>query len=207
MGLYSFYESRVFPHLMETMMKSLGDLRAEALSQAEGDILEIGFGTGLNLPHYPPAVKSLHALDPMTALEEKVQGRIDQAPFPVTRHALPADGVLPFTDAQFDTVTITWTLCTIPDPDTALREMRRILKPGGRMLFLEHGRSDKPSVAKWQDRFNPVQNVVGCGCNVNRKMDALIENAGFRMEQLDRFLAEGAPEIFGTMYRGAARHG
>ena len=207
MGLYSYYENRIFPRFLDVLMKPLGDLRAEVLEEAEGDVLEIGFGTGLNLAHYPPGVKSLHALDPMTALPDKVGKRIQRVAFPVERHALPADGVLPFDNGRFDTVTITWTLCTIPDPAAALREMHRVLKSGGRMLFIEHGRSDKANVAKWQDRWNPVQKVLGCGCNVNRKMDALIEESGFRFERLDRFIADGAPEIFGTMYRGAARHG
>jgi len=207
MGLYSFYEHRIFPRALEMMMKPLGKLRSETLAQAEGDVLEIGFGTGLNLAHYPPAVKSLHALDPMTALPKIVNGRIARAPFRVERHALRADGALPFGDAQFDTVTFTWTLCTIPDPSAALLEIRRVLNPKGRILFIEHGRSDKPAIAKWQDRLNPIQRTVGCGCNLNRKMDSLIGGAGFKIERLDRFLAEGAPEVFGSMYRGAARHG
>ena len=204
MGLYEFYESRVFPHILERAMRRLGDLRDETLAQAEGDVLEVGFGTGLNLRHYPPGVKRLCALDPMTALPDKVAERIARAPFPVERHALRADGGLPFDAERFDTVSVTWTLCTIPDVAAALREMRRVLKPTGRMLFIEHGRSDRASVARWQDRLNPIQNVVGCGCNLNRKIDALVLDAGFSLERLDRFVADGAPEIFGTMYRGAA---
>jgi len=204
MGLQSFYEQRVFPHLLEVMMKQLARLRDEALAPAQGDVLEIGFGTGLNLPHYPPAVKRLTAIDPMEALPDKVAQRISNAPFAVERHALRADGSLPFDSERFDTVTVTWTLCTIPDVAAALAEMRRVLKPEGELLFIEHGRSDDPGVARWQDRLNPIQNVIGCGCNLNRKIDALIEGAGFSIDRLDRFVADG-PAAFATMYRGAAR--
>ncbi|MCA9512438.1 MAG: class I SAM-dependent methyltransferase [Myxococcota bacterium] len=207
MGLYSFYERRIFPHVLDRAMRRMGDLRDETLALAEGDVLEVGFGTGLNLRHYPPAVKRLSTVDPMTALPEKVAERVARAPFPVERHALAADGGLPFDDARFDTVTVTWTLCTIPDVAAALRDMRRVLRPGGHLLFIEHGRSDVASVARWQDRLNPIQNVVGCGCNLNRRIDALVSDAGFAIERLDRFVADGAPAIFATMYRGVATRG
>jgi len=207
MGLYELYERHVFPHIIERAMRRMGELRDDALARAEGDVLEVGFGTGLNLRHYPPAVKRLSALDPMTALDDVVAKRIAAAPFPVERFALRADGRLPFDDESFDTVVVTWTLCTIPDVATALREMRRVLRPSGRLLFIEHGLSDKPSVARWQHRLNPIQNVVGCGCNLDRKIDALVAGAGFALERVDRFVAEGAPEIFGTMYRGSATRG
>jgi len=202
-AIYEFYEQRVFPHLLELGMRALDELRAPTLAGAEGRVLEIGFGTGLNLRHYPPGVKKIVTVDPMDALSEKVQARVDAAPFPVERHHLPADRRLPFDDATFDSITMTWTLCTIPDPDAALREMRRVLRPGGSLHFIEHGRSDDPATARWQDRWNPIQRVIACGCNVNRKIDALVEDAGFELRSLDRFLAEGAPRIFAEMYRGA----
>ena len=102
---------------------------------------------------------------------------------------------------------MTWTLCTIAEPVAAVREMRRVLRPGGKLLFIEHGRSDDAQVARWQDRWNPIQNVIGCGCNVNRRIDALVEQGGFRLASLERFLAEGAPRMFGEMYRGTATPG
>jgi ubiquinone/menaquinone biosynthesis C-methylase UbiE len=202
--LYDFYERRVFPHVLELAMRQLAELRAPTLTEARGEVLEIGFGTGLNLAHYPAGVAKLVTADPMEALPERVRERIVSAPFPVELHHLPADRTLPFDAGRFDTVTMTWTLCTIAEPVAAVREMRRVLKPGGKLLFIEHGRSDDAKVARWQDRWNPIQNVIGCGCNVNRRIDALVEQGGFRLASLERFLAEGAPRMFGEMYRGQA---
>jgi len=206
-SIYNFYERRVFPHVLELAMRQLGKLRAPTLAAARGEVLEIGFGTGLNLEHYPEGVSRLVTADPMQALSERVRARVDAARFPVEQHHLPADRTLPFDSGRFDCVTMTWTLCTIPDPLAAVREMRRVLKPEGTLLFIEHGRSDDAKVARWQDRWNPIQNVIGCGCNVNRRIDTLVEQGGFRLASLERFLAEGAPRMFGEMYRGAARPG
>ncbi len=204
--LYDLYEQHVFPHALELAMRPMWNLRASALELAHGDVLEIGFGTGLNLSHYPDGVERLSTVDPMDALPRTVQERIDAAAFPVEIHHLPADGVLPFDRDRFDSVTITWTLCTIPDPVSALREANRVLKPGGELMFIEHGRSDDPNVAAWQDRFNPIQKFWACGCNVNRKMDQIIESGGFKIQKLDRFCVEGLPRLFGETYRGYATH-
>ena len=204
MSLYDFYEKRIFPTLMDRGMRRMEDLRRAALAPAAGETLEIGFGTGLNLEHYPAAVTSLAALDPMDALPELVRARVEAAPFPVERHALRADGGLPFDAGRFDTVAITWTMCTIPDVAAALLEMRRVLKPDGRMVFIEHGRSDDPKVARWQDRVNPVWKVIGCGCNLNLPIDQLVAVAGFQVRSLERFVQERTPRMFGSMYRGVA---
>ncbi len=202
--IYDFYEQRVFPRFLDRVMAGMEEQRPAALEGAFGDVLEIGFGTGLNLPHYPDSVKQLSTVDPMDAMAEKVQRRIDEAPFPVEVHHLPADGGLPFDTGRFDSATITWTLCTIPDPVAALREVKRVLQPGASLLFIEHGRSDDPRVASWQDRFNPIQNVIGCGCNLNRKIDALIREADLELPHYDFFVGEGMPRMFDTLYRGAA---
>jgi len=202
--LYDFYERRVFPHVLDLAMGALETLRAPTLAEAQGEVLEIGFGTGLNLAHYPAGIAKLVTADPMDALPDRVRKRIAAASFPVEIHHLPADRRLPFEDDRFDCVTMTWTLCTIADPAAALAEMRRVLRPGGKLLFIEHGRSDDPKVARWQERWNPIQNVIACGCNVNRKIDALVEQGGFRMHALERFLAERTPRLFGEMYRGVA---
>jgi ubiquinone/menaquinone biosynthesis C-methylase UbiE len=134
-----------------------------------------------------------------------VARRIAAARFPVERVRLDAER-LPFDDARFDTVVSTWTLCSIPDPVAALREMRRVLRPEGRYVFLEHGRSDDARVARFQDRFNPVQRRLGCGCNINRRIDTLLQQAGFVVGALDRYVLPG-PRTLGTMYRGSATAG
>ncbi len=201
MGIYERY---VFPHLLDLAMRGMNPLRAEALAAASGEVLEVGFGTGLNLRFYPPGVTRVHALDPANALPERVTSRIAAAPFPVVRHQLRADGRLPFDDASLDCVAMTFTLCTIPDPGVALAEIRRVLRPGAPLLFLEHGRSDAPRTARLQDFLNPLQNRIGVGCNLNRKVDALIAAAGFRFEALTRFRHTG-PRFLAEMYRGIAR--
>ena len=202
MGIYQRY---VFPHILDFAMRGMNPLRGDVLAPAAGDVLEIGFGTGLNLRHYPASVRRLCAVDPMDALERRVAERIAAAPFPVERHQLRADGRLPFDAARFDCAAMTWTLCTIPVPSAALRELRRVLKPGAALLFIEHGRSDDARVARFQDRWNPIQNVIGAGCNVNRKIDTLIREAGFGFEKLERFKAAG-PRFLTEMYRGVARN-
>jgi ubiquinone/menaquinone biosynthesis C-methylase UbiE len=203
-GLYDFYEKRIFPRFLDAGMKPLERYRAETLAGAKGNVLEIGFGTGLNLRHYPDPVEQLTAIDPMEALEHRVRARIDAVDFPVDRRALAADDGLPFADDVFDCVTVTWTLCTIPDPMAALYEMRRVARAGAPLLFIEHGRSDDDGIARWQDRLNPIQKFIGCGCNLNREVDRLIEQAGYKMEDLTRFDAPKVPRTHGHLYRGVA---
>ena len=145
------------PRIQDLAMRFMDDMRPEALALAQGEILEVGFGTALNLRHYPPEVKNLVGLDPMsTEGVAKIDERIAAAGFPVERATLRADGDLPFDAGRFDSVVTTWTLCTIPHPVVALQEMRRVLKPGGRYLFIEHGRADAEGTARWQDRLNPL---------------------------------------------------
>jgi len=200
-----FYADQVFPRLMDWTMRGsrFQEQRAEALRPLEGAVLEIGFGTGLNLPHYPATVTRLVALDPASLLPKQVARRVAAALMPVKRVAGEAER-LPFAGRRFDCVVSTWTLCTIPDLAAALREVCRVLKPGGRYVFLEHGRSDSPRVAAWQDRLNPLQRRLGCGCNLNRPIDRLIVEAGLRLTHLDRFRMSGVPRFGGEMYRGVA---
>jgi len=196
--------SRFKPRLQDLLMRQMDPLRSDTISIAEGDVLEIGFGTALNLPFYPPAVKSLVGLDPMDVANfGAVQQRIQSVAFPVERKALAADGGLPLDAGRFDTVVTTWTLCSIPGVADALREMRRVLKPGGKYIFIEHGRAAEASTAAWQDRINPLWRRVCDGCNINRQIDQLVEEGGFEMTSLDRFRAEG-PGIVAQMYRGVA---
>jgi len=202
MGLYA---TQIFPHLMDWVMS--GDefqrLRKLLLQGAHGEVLEIGLGTGLNLPHYPGSVSCLHAVDPAPLLPNRVAQRSRVVAFPVQIKQVSAE-TLPFDDRTFDCVVSTWTLCTIPDPVKALREVRRVLKPNGVFLFLEHGRSEDAKVATWQDRLNPLQRVIGCGCNLNRKIDQLIGQAGLAITKLDRFHMQHVPRLGGAMYRGSA---
>ncbi|MBI1850230.1 MAG: class I SAM-dependent methyltransferase [Planctomycetes bacterium] len=199
----SLYANHVFPRLMEWTMRAWAPLRAEWLASARGDVLEVGFGTGLNLEHYPAAVTSLTAVDPSAPLPRRVERRLALARFPVRRVRASAE-TLPFDDASFDTVVTTWTLCSIPSPVTALREMRRVLRSSGRYLFVEHGRSDDPRIARWQRFWNPVQFRIGCGCHLDRPIDALVRDAGFEITRLDRFAQPGVPRLVGKFYRGDA---
>lgn len=198
-----FYGDHIFPRLMDRLMaaEEFRRLRSELLAPVHGTVLELGFGTGLNLSHYPRHVAQLHAVDPAELLPKRVARRIAAAPFPVRFDQKSAE-TLPYDDHTFDFVVSTWTLCTIPDPVKALREVGRVLKPEGRFLFLEHGLSDDPNIAAWQHRLNPIQNIIGCGCNLNRRIDRLIEQGGLKLLHVDRFEMEGVPRIGGTMYRG-----
>ena len=202
MGLYA---DLIFPRLMDWGMSGprFQEQRRLALAPVHGAVLEIGFGTGLNLPHYPKGVTSLVVLDPARMLPKEVARRIAAAALPVEVASGSAER-LPFEDGQFDCVVSTWTLCTIPDAIAALREARRVLRPDGRYVFLEHGRSRDPRVATWQDRVNPLQRIIACGCNLNRPIDRLIELGGFRLDRVERYCLPGIPRIAGEMYRGLA---
>ena len=200
MGLKTWLKPRV----QDWTMSWMNNLRPTTLEQAEGDVLEIGFGTGLNVPFYGDRVRSVTGLDPMvTEGIKSVEKRIAEAPFPVTRTVLSADGGLPFDQGRFDCVVTTWTLCSIPEPGAALREMRRVLKPEGLYLFIEHGRSPKTSTAAWQDRLNPAWKWATEGCNINRAIFDLIQDNGFDLTQTHPFQGKG-PRVASYLYQGIA---
>ena len=178
------------------------DQRLKTLASARGKVLEIGFGTGLNLAHYPEDIRTLTALDAVRMLPGLVEARIRNSGRAVETVFMDAGRTLPFEDAEFDTVVTTWTLCSIDDVDGALNEIRRVLTPGGQYLFCEHGRS--PRLGKWQDRLNPIQKVIGCGCNMNRRIDELISRSGMRITDISTYIADETPELLGYMYRGSA---
>lgn len=203
MGLY---RDHIFPHVLEWLLgtRQAMEFRHRALADARGSVLEIGFGTGLNLGCYPPAVERMTLIDPERLLAKRVAKRIAAAPFPVEMAFLDA-AHLPFAEHSFDTVVSTWTLCTVPEVHHAVAEIHRVLKPGGNFLFLEHGRSDDPAVARKQDRWNGVQKVIGCGCHLNRPIDEIVTSSGLRMETLERFEMPKTPRIGSHHYLGAAR--
>ncbi|HXU09099.1 MAG TPA: class I SAM-dependent methyltransferase [Blastocatellia bacterium] len=204
MGLYSRH---IFPRVLDWSLDNamMREQRREALASLSGHVLEIGFGTALNLPHYPHQVTRLTAIDSERMLPKRVSERIARARFPVEIFQLDAGGRLPFEDDLFDGVASTLTLCSIPDVASALAEIRRVLRPDGSFVFLEHGHSDDPKVARRQDRLNPIQKFVGRGCNLNRQIDQLIKQAGLNIIRLDRFLLPDTPRLIGEMYRGVAR--
>ncbi len=204
MGLYA---KHIFPRLMDWSLKAraIGEHRKVALASATGNTLEIGFGTGLNLRHYPAAVTRLTVIDSERMLADRVAKRLARAAMPVEQMQLDASGHLPFADHSFDTVVSTFTLCSIADLPAAVAELRRVLKPEGQFLFFEHGRSDDRKTAQWQDRLNPVQKIIGVGCNMNRVMDRLIAENGFEIVKLERLRLPDAPRILAEMYRGIAQ--
>ena len=195
---------RLKPRIQDWAMRFMDELRPGTVGAAEGSVLEVGFGTARNLEHYGAGVERLTGLDPMrTEGVGVVDERIARARFPVERTVLRGDGELPFDAGRFDCIVTTWTLCSIPDPAAALAEMRRVLKPGGRYVFIEHGRSSRPSTVRWQDRLNPIWRRLMDGCNINRPIDQLVETAGFSLTSLERFQHKG-PSVLAHMYRGVA---
>ncbi len=178
---------------MQDFMMRMDELRPETVSAAVGSVLEVGFGTGRNLAQYGAGVESLIGLDPMnTQGLHHVEERIGQARFPVERVLLTSSDELPFEKGRFDCIVTTWTLCSVHSPDKAFAEMRRVLKSGGGYLFIEHGRSHRPRT-EWQDRLNPIWCRLMNGCNLNRWIDSLVEEAGFPLVSLDRFQHRGRP--------------
>jgi ubiquinone/menaquinone biosynthesis C-methylase UbiE len=177
--------------------------RHELLTDAGGDILEIGFGTGLNLPYYPRHVHKVTAVDPNAGMYRKARRRIKQAGVEVDRRLLGGER-LPFGDDTFNCVVSTFTLCSIERVEQALREVYRVLKPGGKFLFLEHGLSQEPGVQKWQRRLNGLQMRLAGGCHLDRDMRALVTAQPFASVQIDEFYLEKTPRTHGYLYRGVA---
>jgi ubiquinone/menaquinone biosynthesis C-methylase UbiE len=199
-----FYADRVLPRLLDIALtgQEIGRIRARAAAGLDGQVLEVGFGTGHNVPHYPPAVTRVQAVDPATRGRKLAASRVAASPVPVEYIGLDGQS-LPLDGESVDHVLITWTLCTIPDPAAALAEMRRVLRPGGTLHFAEHGRSPDLGVARWQDRLTPVQRLVFGGCHINRQIDRLIGEAGFRLDRLDTGYMSG-PKPLGYLFEGVA---
>ena len=203
MGLYSRY---LFPPILDRVMRRapLTEQRPRVLAGATGDVLEIGFGTGLNLPHYPPNVTRLTVLEPNVGMHRRSMGRVEDSPIEVDVIGLAGGRDIRAASQRFDTVVSTWTLCTIPDVDHALREVHRVLRPGGRFLFVEHGLAPDPVVRKWQDRLNGFNRVIGDGCNLNRDIALLLRRSPLKVEALDTYYMRDTPRVGGYTYQGAA---
>ena len=201
-----FYQDRVVPFILHHAMKDgrLAGLRQRVAPQASGRVLEIGIGSGLNLPLYGSEVTAVFGVEPAQPLLARAERAAEDLPFQVSLHGCSAEA-LPFDDRDFDTVVTTWTLCTIPDAERALAELRRVLKPEGRLLFIEHGHAPDPRIAAWQDRLNPVWRCIAGGCNMNRPIDRLITDGGFRIERLETGHMIQGPRPLTYLFEGAAR--
>jgi len=198
-----FYQRHILPHLIAGGMRNsaMAENRPRIAPRANKRVLEVGLGSGLNIPLYTDAVEHLFGLEPLEGLRERARPLAEAAPFPVELMDASAEDI-PLEDNSIDTVVSTWTLCSIPDIETALLEMRRVLKPGGRLLFMEHGHAPDPEVVKWQKRLRPVFTRLA-GCDLNRRIDALIEGAGFEFSSLDRNYLDG-PRFLSYHYIGTA---
>lgn len=199
------WTDRVLPRLTDRLLdvEAVRRARAEVCAGLRGDVLELGFGSGLNVPHYPAAVTGVWAVDPSGVARRLAERRIHASKVPVAHAALNAE-MLPFPDQRFDSALSTFTLCTVPDVTAALHELVRVLKPGGEFHFLEHGRAPDPDVARWQDRLAGLHRAVAGGCHLTRDITALIQGAGLEIVDLTTYYGEG-PRPFAFRYQGVAR--
>ena len=202
-----FYEDQVLPRAIHVMLgnKEFGDkIRARATAGLRGDVIELGFGSGLNVPYYPPEVTGIWTVDPSGVALKLAQKKIAASSIPV--HSGSLDGArLDFPDDRFDAALSTMTLCTIPDVDTALAELRRVLKPGAVLHFAEHGLAPDAKVARFQQRFDPWQQRFAGGCHLARDMRSLLTGAGFELAELDNRFIKG-PKAWSYMYLGRVRN-
>lgn len=201
MGIYS---GQILPRITDMALagREFAAIRGRVAAGLAGDVLEIGFGSGRNVPYYPRDVRLVRAVDPATAGRKLAAGRVAASPVPVEYVGLDGQA-LPLDTASIDYVLVTWTMCTIPDIGSALAEIRRVLRPGGELHFAEHGRSPDPKVARWQDRLTPLQRRIFGGCHLNRPIDRLITQAGLSLTRLDNFYMKG-PKPPGYIFEGIA---
>jgi ubiquinone/menaquinone biosynthesis C-methylase UbiE len=201
MGIYS---DQILPRITNKVMgrKEFEPIRARVAAGLDGEVVEIGFGSGHNLPYYPSAVRRLKAVDPATLGRELAAARLAASPVPVEFVGLDGED-LPIESESVDYALSTWTLCSIPQPDQALSEIHRVLRSGGSYHFAEHGRSPDPKVATWQDRLTPIQRRVAGGCHINRPIQRIIEASGLVLARVDNYYTKG-PKSFGYIYEGVA---
>ena len=204
MGMYNDW---ILPRLVNRILGKPENefLRQRTTRDLHGDVLEVGFGSGLNLPFYPAGVTKIWVVEPSSEGYRLAKGRIAERGIPVEFSSLDGES-LPLGRDSVDSVLSTWTLCTIPDLAQALAEVRRVLKPGHRFHFVEHGLSDDRKLARWQHRLNWAEKAFGGGCNLNRQIDAFLRDAGFELESFDKFQMEGGLAVQNTIYIGTARN-
>ncbi|MDT7556174.1 MAG: hypothetical protein QOI50_5742 [Pseudonocardiales bacterium] len=203
MGLW---EAHVVPRIVNVAcgMKTIQPLRRRVCAGLAGDVLEIGFGSGLNIPFYPATVTRVAAVEPADLGWKLAAKRLADTGVPVRRSGLDGQS-LPFADNSYDTALSTWTMCTIPDVAAALTEVRRVLKPGGTLHFVEHGLAPDEPVRQWQRRLEPMQKRLFGGCHLARPIAELITEAGFTIAELDVFYEPGAPKPLSAMSLGTAQ--
>lgn len=197
-----FYQKRILPYLLDWSLSApiIGKFRQEVLASVSGEVLEIGFGTGLNLSYYPDDIYKIVTVDPNPGVHELAQKRIKASSITVEHQILSGEN-LPMPHNSFDNVVSTFTLCSIANVEQALKEVYRVLKPGGGFHFLEHGLSPEPKVQVWQNRLTPLQKIIGDGCHFNRNIRQLVERQ-FQHVQLEEFYLENEPKISGYLYKG-----
>jgi ubiquinone/menaquinone biosynthesis C-methylase UbiE len=199
-----FYENQVLPRLVDVVLRrsDFAEMRQRVAGGLSGEVLEVGFGSGLNVPYYPQAVERVRAVDPATVGRKLAAERVAASPVPVEYVGLDGEE-LPLGDGSIDHALTTWTLCTIPEIDKALAEIRRVLRPGGGLHFVEHGLSPDAKVARWQDRLTPLNRRLAGGCHLNRPIKDLLANAGFQVSRLDNYYVRGLKSQ-SYMYEGVA---
>ena len=203
MGVYS---EQVLPRIIDVAcnMKQNGPQRRRVCEGLSGDVVEIGFGSGLNVPFYPPAVTHVAAVEPVDVGWKLAGKRLRSTSIPVQRSGLDGQS-LPFPDDRFDAALSTWTMCTIPDITAALRELRRVLKPGATLHFVEHGLAPDERVRHWQHRLEPLQKRLFGGCHLTRSVLELLTDAGFTIREVDVYYEEGTPKFLGANSLGVAQ--
>jgi len=203
-----YYQDRLLPRFQNRVMdgKSTRESRARVCAGLRGDVVEIGFGTGLNVPHYPREVTNVLAIEPSTLCMRIAEPRIARSSAPIKLGGLSGEH-LDLPSAEFDAVLSTWTLCTIPDLPGALEEIRRVLKPNGVFHFIEHGLAPDAGVRRWQRRLEPLNKRLAGGCHLTRQIPLHIEQAGFAIDQLTSYYSKGEPKIFGYTFEGRALKG
>ena len=200
-----FYTDRVLPHLMHRAMawEGLDPLRRRLCAGLAGGVVELGFGSGANVPFYPAAVGGVWAVEPSDTAWRLAAPAVEASPVRVVRGDLDGQR-LHAADGVFDHALVSWTLCTIPDASVALSELRRVLRPGGSVHFLEHGLAPAPAVRRWQHRLEPVQRTVAGGCHLTRSPADLLRGAGFTVHECEAFYHPGIPRVAGYFTLGVA---